>query len=71
MRALTTQLGVHYNIPEHAPGEWYNVDHTVSVPVLDPKARWAGVLGAPHEAEAIREALAHLPGPGGDHRTAP
>lgn len=71
LRALATQLGIHYNIPDHAPGEWYNVDHTVSVPVLDPQARWAGVLGAPHEAEGIRDALALRLVPGGNTRTGP
>lgn len=57
LRALTTQLGIHYNIPDHEPGEWYNVDHTVAVPVLDPRVRWAGLLGAPHEADAVRSAI--------------
>lgn len=71
LRALAVQLGIHYNIPDHEPGEWYNVDHTVSVPVLDPQARWAAVLGAPHEADGIRDALARRLGPAPDARAAP
>ena len=58
LRALAMQVGVHYVVPDHEPGAWYNVDHTASVQLIDPQGRWAGVLSAPHDAEAIAAALA-------------
>ena len=57
LRALAMQLGVHYNVPEHEPGEWYNVDHSMDVLLIDPQGRWAGVLKAPHDGEAIAGAV--------------
>jgi protein SCO1/2 len=57
LRALAMQLGVHYVVPEHDPDEWYNVDHSLSVLLLDPEVRWVGVFSAPHDGAAMREAL--------------
>ena len=57
LRALAFQLGVHYVVPEHEAGKWYNVDHSLAVLLLDPQARWVGVLSAPHDGRAISEAL--------------
>ncbi len=57
LRALATQLAVHYAIYEHEPGTWYNVDHSLGVMLLDPQVRWVGLLSAPHEAEAMAAAL--------------
>lgn len=57
LRALAMQLGVHYVIPDHEPDAWYNVDHSISVMLLDPEAQWVGLFSAPHEAEAMAGAL--------------
>lgn len=57
LRALAMQLGVHYVVPEHEPGQWYNVDHSVGVMLLDPKVRWVGLFSAPHEPEAMARVL--------------
>jgi protein SCO1/2 len=57
LRALAMQLGVHYVVPEHEKNTWYNVDHSLSVLLLDPQAQWVGVLSAPHDGEAMSEAL--------------
>lgn len=57
LRALAMQLGIHYVIPEHEKGAWYNVDHSVGVMLLDPSAQWVGVFSAPHESEAMAGAL--------------
>ncbi len=62
LRALAMQVGAHYVVPEHEPGTWYNVDHTISVQLLDPQVRWAGVLSAPHDSEAMSDALFRLLG---------
>lgn len=57
LRALAMQLGVHYVVPEHEPDQWYNVDHSMGVMLLDPEARWVGILSPPHEPEAMAAAL--------------
>lgn len=57
LRAVAMDFGAHYVIPEHEAGEWYNVDHSISVHLLNPDAKWAGLLSAPHEVEAMAEAL--------------
>lgn len=57
LRALAMQLGAHYVIPPHEPGEWYNVDHSLGVLLLNPEAEWVGVFSAPHEIEAMAGSL--------------
>lgn len=57
LRALAMDFGAHYVIPEHEPGEWYNVDHSISVHVLDPEGDWVGLMSAPHDPEAMAGAL--------------
>lgn len=57
LRTLALDLGAHYVIPEHEPGEWYNVDHSASVHLLNPDGEWAGVFSAPHDAGAIASSL--------------
>lgn len=57
LRALAMQLGAHYVVPEHDPDQWYNVDHSLRVMLLDPQARWVGVFSAPHDSEAMAGAL--------------
>ena len=58
LRKLAMDLGAHYVVPEHVPGEWYNVDHSVSVHVLDPDGNWEALLSAPHDPPAMAESLA-------------
>ena len=60
LRALAMQLGAHYVIPEHEPDEWYNVDHSLNVMVLDADANWVGVYSAPHDIEAIAASLSRF-----------
>ncbi len=57
LRSLALDLGAHYVIPDHEPGEWYNVDHSINVHLLDPEVQWAGVFSAPHEVEAMAGSL--------------
>lgn len=57
LRALAMQLGAHYVVPEHDPDQWYNVDHSLRVMLLDPQARWVGVFSAPHDTDAMAGAL--------------
>lgn len=57
LRKVAMDFGAHYVIPDHEPGEWYNVDHSISVHVVDPEGRWVGLLSAPHDAEAMAAAL--------------
>ena len=60
LRQLAMDFGAHYVVPEHEPGEWYNVDHSASVHVVDPNGDWVGLLSAPHEPEAMAAALARF-----------
>jgi protein SCO1/2 len=57
LRALAMDLGSHYVVPEHEAGEWYNVDHSISVHLLDPQARWVALLSPPHDAATMAEVL--------------
>lgn len=57
LRALALQLGAHYVVPEHESGQWYNVDHSAGVMLLDPLARWVGLFSAPHDSQAMAGAL--------------
>jgi len=55
LNRLTRQLGIlHYRAEPDARGD-YLVDHTAGVLLIDPKARWAGLFGPPHEARDITD----------------
>ncbi|NDY92562.1 SCO family protein [Ideonella livida] len=60
LAALVAHLGVRYH--RHAPGPQgqYTVDHTASMFLLDPQARWRAELEPPHEPQAIARALTPL-----------
>lgn len=60
LRKLAMDFGAHYVIPDHEPGEWYNVDHSIGVHVVNPDGEWVGLLSAPHEPEAMADALARF-----------
>lgn len=54
IRALTSQLGIAYFIEPHPAGAiQYNVDHTASLLLLNPRGQLYGVLSAPYEAASI------------------
>jgi len=56
---LTMQLGIAYRIDEHEAGsEQYNVDHSVSVLLMDPQGHLHGVFPAPHDADKMAGELA-------------
>ena len=56
---LTMQLGIAYRIEEHESGSTqYNVDHSVSVLLMDPQGRLHGVFPAPHDADKMARELA-------------
>ena len=56
---LTMQLGIAYRIEDHEAGSpQYNVDHSVSVLLMDPKGRLHGVFPAPHDADKMAGELA-------------
>ena len=56
---LTMQLGIAYRIDEHeADSLQYNVDHSVSILLMDPKGRLHGVFPAPHDADKMAGELA-------------
>jgi protein SCO1/2 len=56
---LNMQLGIAYRIDEHEAGsEQYNVDHSVSVLLMDPQGHLHGVFPAPHDADKMAGELA-------------
>jgi len=55
---LTLQLGIAYRIGEHEPGSMqYDVDHSVSVMLIDPEGRLKGVFPAPHDVDKMASEL--------------
>jgi len=56
---LTMQLGIAYRIDEHEAGSpQYNVDHSVSILLMDPQGSLHGVFPAPHDADKMAGELA-------------
>lgn len=54
LQPLTRKLGIAYRIEDHEPGApVYNVDHSASILLLDPRGRLHGVFTAPHDAQAM------------------
>lgn len=58
--ALAEQLNVAFGkVPGEQPGT-YVVDHTASLVLIDPEARYAGFLKSPHNAQNIQKILTSL-----------
>ncbi|MBI1731443.1 MAG: SCO family protein [Gammaproteobacteria bacterium] len=53
IRGLTSQLGVAVMRNPGTPDGAYTVDHSAAVFVIDPGARFVGVLSAPHEKDSM------------------
>lgn len=53
IRALTSQLGVAFFHGTATPAGDYSVDHSAAIFVIDPRARFVGVLSAPHQPESL------------------
>lgn len=49
--SLGKQMGIVSIRTKGTSPENYLVDHTASVFIVDPRARWVGILSAPHEVE--------------------
>jgi protein SCO1/2 len=61
LEALTAQLGIGYRVEEHAAGsERYDVLHSASVVLIDPRGRLRGAFPPPLDAPAIARDLALL-----------
>ena len=58
--ALAEQLNIAFGkLPGELPGT-YTMDHTASLVLVDPQARYAGFIKAPHRAEHIQRIIASL-----------
>lgn len=58
---MTMQMGIAYRIEEHEAGaERYDVYHSASVLLMDPRGRLHGVFPAPHNPEKMTSELAEL-----------
>lgn len=61
LAALTAQLGLAYRVEEHAAGsELYEVVHSASVVLVDPRGRLRGAFPPPLDAPAMARDLALL-----------
>lgn len=61
LAALTAQLGIAYRVEEHAAGsERYDVVHSTSVVLIDPRGRLRGAFPPPLDAPAMARDLALL-----------
>lgn len=59
--AFAAQLNIlHMRSPEHAADGGYTVDHTASILLIDPQARFSAIFSAPPMAPAIAEDFLHL-----------
>ena len=58
---MTMQMGIAYRVEEHeASAERYDVYHSASVLLMDPRGRLHGVFPAPHNAEKMAVELAEI-----------
>ena len=57
---FTKSLGIIYAYHEQDEAGNYNVDHSASILLINPKAELAGIISAPHNAENIAKDLVKL-----------
>jgi protein SCO1/2 len=57
---LAKQLSVVYFVPAHRPGDSYPVDHSSTIVLIDPDARFHAVFMPPHDPEALAADFAQL-----------
>ncbi len=57
---LAKQLSVVYFVPAHQPGDSYPVDHSSTIVLIDPDARFHAVFMPPHDSEALAADFAKL-----------
>jgi protein SCO1/2 len=58
---MTMQMGIAYRVEEHeAETERYEVYHSASIMLMDPRGRLHGVFPAPHNAEKMAVELAQV-----------
>ena len=54
---LARQVNIAFGkMPGNTPGT-YTVDHSVSLVIIDPEARYVGFIKAPHQAEKIEQVI--------------
>lgn len=58
--AFAKQLGILFIKRDNDENGRYDVDHSASLILINPQGQWAGVIGAPHKADAISLDLATL-----------
>ncbi|WP_395376398.1 SCO family protein [Marinicella sp. W31] len=59
--SLTTQLGVAYEVePHETDAEFYNVDHSAALFLINPEAERAGIFTTPHDHKQITADLKSL-----------
>jgi protein SCO1/2 len=61
LRPLTAAIGISHSIGEQTEGNpTYDVEHSSAIVLVNPKAEFAGVFGAPHDALAIARDMTRI-----------
>jgi protein SCO1/2 len=61
LRPLTAAIGISHSIGEQTEGNpTYDVVHSSAIVLVNPKAEFAGVFGAPHDALAIARDMTRI-----------
>ena len=57
---FSNRVNAPFNPISKSPDPYYTVDHTGSIVLIDPNARYAGFFRAPHDQQKIKQALLEL-----------
>lgn len=64
IKVLTTQLDIKHRFERKKDSTDYNVVHSASITLIDPKGRWRAVMFSPHKAkilaQTIQEVMVHF-----------
>lgn len=61
LKLLTRSLGIAHGIRNQVEGNpVYDVDHSASIVLVNPKAEFAGLFGAPHDAAAMARDMTRI-----------
>ena len=61
LNPLTRSLGIAHDVRNKVEGNLnYDVDHSSAIVLINPKAEFAGLFGAPHDAQAMARDLTRI-----------
>ena len=61
LRVLTRPLGIAHELRNKAEGNpVYDVDHSASIVLVNPRAEFAGLFGAPHDSQSLARDMTRI-----------